>query len=111
MTALPQERRVVTAIPGPKSQELQARRAAAVAAGVGSVLPVFTARAGGGIIEDVDGNRLIDFGSGIAVTSVGASAEAVVRRASAQLAGLHPHLFHGHAVRGVRRGLPRRSPS
>lgn len=86
MTALPQERRVVTAIPGPKSQELQARRLAAVAQGVGSVLPVFTARAGGGIIEDVDGNRLIDFGSGIAVTSVGASAEAVVRRASAQLA-------------------------
>ncbi|MFI1418996.1 4-aminobutyrate--2-oxoglutarate transaminase [Streptomyces sp. NPDC020731] len=86
MTALPQERRVVTAIPGPKSQELQARRTAAVAQGVGSVLPVFTTRAGGGIIEDVDGNRLIDFGSGIAVTSVGASAEAVVRRASAQLA-------------------------
>jgi len=85
MTALPQERRVVTAIPGPKSQELQARRTAVVAQGVGSVLPVFTARAGGGIIEDVDGNRLIDFGSGIAVTSVGASAEAVVRRASAQL--------------------------
>ncbi|QKW09485.1 4-aminobutyrate--2-oxoglutarate transaminase [Streptomyces sp. NA04227] len=86
MTAVPQERRVVTAIPGPKSQELQARRSAAVAAGVGSVLPVFAARAGGGIIEDVDGNRLIDFGSGIAVTSVGSSAEAVVRRASAQLA-------------------------
>lgn len=86
MTAIPQERRVVTAIPGPKSVELQARRLAAVAAGVGSTLPVFTARAGGGIIEDVDGNRLIDFGSGIAVTSVGASAEAVVRRASAQLA-------------------------
>ncbi|MEV0094261.1 4-aminobutyrate--2-oxoglutarate transaminase [Streptomyces sp. NPDC050738] len=86
MTALPQERRVVTAIPGPKSQELQARRTAAVASGVGSVLPVFTTRAGGGIVEDVDGNRLIDFGSGIAVTSVGSSAEAVVRRASAQLA-------------------------
>ncbi|WP_189320415.1 4-aminobutyrate--2-oxoglutarate transaminase [Streptomyces flaveus] len=86
MSALPQERRLVTAIPGPKSQELQARRVAAVAAGVGSVLPVFAARADGGIIEDVDGNRLIDFGSGIAVTGVGASAEAVVRRASAQLA-------------------------
>ncbi|WP_033321146.1 4-aminobutyrate--2-oxoglutarate transaminase [Streptomyces yerevanensis] len=86
MSELPQERRLVTAIPGPKSQELQARRVAAVAAGVGSVLPVFAARADGGIIEDVDGNRLIDFGSGIAVTGVGASAEAVVRRASAQLA-------------------------
>lgn len=86
MTAIPQERRLVTAIPGPKSRELQARRTAAVAGGVGSVLPVFAARADGGIVEDVDGNRLIDFGSGIAVTSVGASAEAVVRRASAQLA-------------------------
>jgi 4-aminobutyrate aminotransferase / (S)-3-amino-2-methylpropionate transaminase / 5-aminovalerate transaminase len=86
MTALPQERRLVTAVPGPKSQQLQARRTAAVAQGVGSTLPVFVTRAGGGIIEDVDGNRLIDFGSGIAVTGVGASAEAVVRRAAAQLA-------------------------
>ncbi|PSJ27838.1 4-aminobutyrate--2-oxoglutarate transaminase [Streptosporangium nondiastaticum] len=84
--ALPQERRIVTAIPGPKSQELLARKNAAVAGGVGVTLPVFTKRAGGGVLEDVDGNSLIDFGSGIAVTSVGSSAEAVVRRASAQLA-------------------------
>ncbi|MFF8783369.1 4-aminobutyrate--2-oxoglutarate transaminase [Streptomyces sp. NPDC015125] len=82
---LPQERRVVTAIPGPKSQELWARKQATVAAGVGAVLPVFVKRAGGGVLEDVDGNSLIDFGSGIAVTSVGNSAEAVVRRATAQL--------------------------
>ncbi|WP_461029942.1 4-aminobutyrate--2-oxoglutarate transaminase [Streptomyces sparsus] len=82
---LPQERRLVTAIPGPKSQELHARKQAAVANGVGNVLPVYVTRAGGGIVEDVDGNALIDFGSGIAVTSVGNSAEAVVRRASAQL--------------------------
>ncbi|MFD9256617.1 hypothetical protein ACFVZP_43820, partial [Streptomyces bottropensis] len=56
MTALPplpQERRVVTAIPGPKSQELQARRVAAVAAGVGSGHPGFTPRPGGGQHEDV----------------------------------------------------------
>jgi 4-aminobutyrate aminotransferase/(S)-3-amino-2-methylpropionate transaminase len=86
MTEVTQERRIVTDIPGPKSLELQARRSAAVAAGVGSVMPVFAARAGGGIVEDVDGNRLIDFGAGIAVTTVGVSAEAVVRRASAQLA-------------------------
>ncbi|MFE1172811.1 4-aminobutyrate--2-oxoglutarate transaminase [Streptomyces sp. NPDC058773] len=83
--ALAQERRVVTAIPGPKSQELWARKQATVAAGVGAVLPVFVKRAGGGVLEDVDGNSLIDFGSGIAVTSVGNSAEAVVRRATAQL--------------------------
>ncbi|MDX3072950.1 4-aminobutyrate--2-oxoglutarate transaminase [Streptomyces sp. MI02-7b] len=86
MTDLAQERRLVTPIPGPKSQELLARKAAAVANGVGVTLPVFVTRAGGAVLEDVDGNSLIDFGSGIAVTSVGNSAEAVVRRASAQLA-------------------------
>jgi 4-aminobutyrate aminotransferase/(S)-3-amino-2-methylpropionate transaminase len=86
MTELPQERRLVTAVPGPKSQELLARKEAAVARGVGVTLPVFVARAGGGVVEDVDGNRLIDFGSGIAVTSVGNSAPAVVRRAIEQLA-------------------------
>lgn len=82
---LPQERRVVTAIPGPKSQELTARKQATVAGGIGAVMPVFAHRAGGGVLEDVDGNSFIDFGSGIAVTSVGNSAEAVVRRATQQL--------------------------
>jgi 4-aminobutyrate aminotransferase/(S)-3-amino-2-methylpropionate transaminase len=86
MTEVPQERRLVTEVPGPRSRELAARKAAAVADGVGVTLPVFVSRAGGGIVEDVDGNRLIDFGSGIAVTSVGNSAQAVVRRAAAQLA-------------------------
>ncbi|MFE6751736.1 4-aminobutyrate--2-oxoglutarate transaminase [Kitasatospora purpeofusca] len=85
-TPLPQERRLVTAIPGPKSQELQARKLGAVAAGVGTTLPVYVSRANGGVLEDVDGNSLIDFGSGIAVTNVGNSAEAVVAKASKQLA-------------------------
>ncbi|MCZ2524329.1 4-aminobutyrate--2-oxoglutarate transaminase [Streptomyces sp. NPDC059506] len=84
--SLPQERRLVTAVPGPKSLELAARKAAAVPSGVGTTLPVYVARAGGGVLEDVDGNSLIDFGSGIAVTNVGNSAEAVVRRAGEQLA-------------------------
>ncbi|GAB7183104.1 4-aminobutyrate--2-oxoglutarate transaminase [Kitasatospora sp. Ki12] len=85
-TPLPQERRLVTAIPGPKSQELQARKLGAVAAGVGTTLPVYVSRANGGVLEDVDGNSLIDFGSGIAVVNVGNSAEAVVAKASEQLA-------------------------
>ncbi|RAJ32311.1 4-aminobutyrate aminotransferase/(S)-3-amino-2-methylpropionate transaminase [Kitasatospora sp. SolWspMP-SS2h] len=85
-TPLPQERRLVTAIPGPKSQELQSRKLGAVPAGVGTTLPVYVSRAGGGVLEDVDGNRLIDFGSGIAVTNVGNSAAAVVARATEQLA-------------------------
>jgi 4-aminobutyrate aminotransferase / (S)-3-amino-2-methylpropionate transaminase / 5-aminovalerate transaminase len=71
---LPQERRLVTEIPGPLSRDLLARRQAAVARGVSHVLPVFITAAGGGVLVDVDGNSLIDFGSGIAVTSVGNSA-------------------------------------
>ena len=76
---VPQARLVRTEIPGPRSRELMARRNTAVPAGVGTTLAVFVARAGGGIIEDVDGNRLIDFASGISVTNVGNSAPRVAR--------------------------------
>jgi len=79
---LVQTRRIVTDVPGPKSRELLARQRRAVPAGVGSALPVYVTHAGGGVVVDVDGNSLIDFGSGIAVTSVGNSAERVVARAS-----------------------------
>ncbi|HLI72247.1 MAG TPA: 4-aminobutyrate--2-oxoglutarate transaminase [Acidimicrobiales bacterium] len=81
---VPQERTLVTEIPGPRSRALSARRARAVPAGVGTTLPVFVARAGGGILEDVDGNRLIDFGSGISVTNVGNSAPRVVAAVTEQ---------------------------
>ena len=85
-TSLPQERRVVTAIPGPRSQELFARRNQAVSGGLGTTLPVFIERAGGGVLVDVDGNSLIDLGSGIAVVSVGNAADRVVQRVQAQVA-------------------------
>jgi len=83
---LPQERRLVTSIPGPKSQALQARRTAAVSAGVGATLPVYVEAAGGGVILDIDGNSLIDLGSGIAVTSVGNAAPKVVAAVQEQVA-------------------------
>lgn len=81
-----QQRRLVTDLPGPRSRELMARKAGAVAAGVGTTMPVFAARAGGGIVVDVDGNHLVDLGSGIAVTTVGASAPRVVDAVRAQVA-------------------------
>lgn len=84
-TEVVQSRRIVTEIPGPKSRAIQERRSSAVAQGVGSVLPVYVERAGGGIVEDVDGNALIDFGSGIAVTNVGNADPRVVERATEQL--------------------------
>ena len=83
---LPQQRRLVTPVPGPRSQQLMERRRAAIPAAVGTTLPVFAARASGGIVEDVDGNRFVDFASGIAVTTVGASAPRVVASVTAQVA-------------------------
>jgi 4-aminobutyrate aminotransferase/(S)-3-amino-2-methylpropionate transaminase len=73
-----QKRILTTVIPGPRSLELHARKAAAVSAGVGVTLPIYITEAGGGIVVDVDGNHVIDFGSGIAVTSVGNAAPRVV---------------------------------
>jgi 4-aminobutyrate aminotransferase / (S)-3-amino-2-methylpropionate transaminase / 5-aminovalerate transaminase len=83
---LTQERRLVTEIPGPASRELLERRQRSVARGLSHVLPVFVTAAGGGVVVDADGNSLIDFGSGIAVTSVGNSAELVVERVTQQVA-------------------------
>ena len=84
--ALRQARRLVTEVPGPKSRELAQRRASALPAGLASSAAVYTAAAGGGVLVDVDGNSFIDLGSGIAVTTVGNSAPAVVARATEQLA-------------------------
>jgi 4-aminobutyrate aminotransferase/(S)-3-amino-2-methylpropionate transaminase len=83
---LPQRRNLVTEIPGPASRALSERRGGAVARGVSSTLPVFVTAAGGGVLLDVDGNTLIDFGSGIAVASVGNAATAVVDQVQAQVA-------------------------
>ncbi|MBV9448883.1 MAG: 4-aminobutyrate--2-oxoglutarate transaminase [Streptosporangiaceae bacterium] len=80
-----QRRRLVTEIPGPVSRELLARRASAVARGVSNMLPVFVTDAGGGVIVDADGNSLIDFGSGIAVVSVGNAAPRVAARVTEQV--------------------------
>ncbi|MCJ1707666.1 4-aminobutyrate--2-oxoglutarate transaminase [Microbacterium sp. VKM Ac-2923] len=84
--SLTQERRLVTAIPGPRSQELLDRKAAAVASGVGHTVPIQAVAAGGGVVVDADGNSLIDLGSGIAVTSVGNAHPAVVAAVQEQVA-------------------------
>ena len=87
---LPQERRLVTEIPGPISRDLLTRRQATVARGVSHVLPVFITAAGGGVLVDADGNSLIDFASGIAVTSVGNAAPRLVEQVQHQ-AGQFTH--------------------
>ena len=84
--ALPQERKLVTSIPGPASQAIIARKQAAVAAGVGAALPIAVVAGGDGVLIDADGNSLIDLGSGIAVTGVGNSAPRVVEAVQKQVA-------------------------
>ncbi|WP_223695093.1 4-aminobutyrate--2-oxoglutarate transaminase [Leifsonia poae] len=88
-----QERRIVTAVPGPKSQELHARRLAVVPAGVSSTLPVYIAKANGAILVDVDGNQFVDFGAGIGVTTIGHTETAVVEAAASQLRDVIHTLF------------------
>jgi 4-aminobutyrate aminotransferase/(S)-3-amino-2-methylpropionate transaminase len=91
---MPQERKVVTEIPGPNSREWFARREQAVPRGVGNMHPLVTARGSGAIIEDVDGNRLIDLATGISTLNLGHTPPEVVE-AIARQAELHTHTcFH-----------------
>ena len=80
-----QSRHIAHPIPGPRSRQLQQQRDREVTSAFGAALPVFIDRAEGGILQDVDGNRIIDFASGIAVTSVGATNPFVQAKVAAQL--------------------------
>jgi 4-aminobutyrate aminotransferase/(S)-3-amino-2-methylpropionate transaminase len=93
LPAIAQERRLVTAVPGPKSQALHERRLAVVPVGVSSALPVYIERAHGAIVVDVDGNQFIDLGAGIGVTTIGHTDDAVVAAATEQLRGVIHTLF------------------
>ena len=60
-----------TAIPGPRSHQLMARRHAAVPRGISHATPVFAASADGARVTDVDDNVFLDFAGGIGVMNVG----------------------------------------
>jgi 4-aminobutyrate aminotransferase/(S)-3-amino-2-methylpropionate transaminase len=91
--SVPTERRVVTAIPGPKSIALQERRRAVVSDGVASALPVYIEKAHGAIVVDVDGNAFLDLGAGIGVTTIGHTDDSVVAAAQQQLGEVIHTLF------------------
>jgi 4-aminobutyrate aminotransferase/(S)-3-amino-2-methylpropionate transaminase len=92
-TPIAQERKVITSIPGPKSQALHQRRLDAVSAGAGAALPVYIESAHGAILVDADGNQLIDLGAGIGVMTIGHTNDAVVNAVQAQVAKLTHTLF------------------
>jgi 4-aminobutyrate aminotransferase / (S)-3-amino-2-methylpropionate transaminase / 5-aminovalerate transaminase len=74
-----------TSIPGPRSQALMRRRNAAVPQAAYHATPVFVAKAEGAVIEDVDGNRMIDFAGGIGCVNSGHRAASVVEAVRRQL--------------------------
>ncbi len=67
-----------TPVPGPRSVEIAARRAASVPRGVSQLTPIFVSRSEGAVIEDVDGNRFLDLAGGIGCLNVGHCDPAVV---------------------------------
>ena len=69
--------RLRTSIPGPRSQELHRRREQAVPRGLSHATPVYVAQSDGALIEDVDGNILIDLAGGIGCLNVGHRHDAV----------------------------------
>jgi 4-aminobutyrate aminotransferase / (S)-3-amino-2-methylpropionate transaminase / 5-aminovalerate transaminase len=75
----------VSEIPGPKSKELLARRAAALPAGLGKSTEVVVAKAEGALVWDVDGNQLIDFAGGIGMVNLGHRPQVVVDAIKLQL--------------------------
>jgi 4-aminobutyrate aminotransferase / (S)-3-amino-2-methylpropionate transaminase / 5-aminovalerate transaminase len=83
-----------TGIPGPRSQELFARREAAVPRGPYNATPIFVKEGKGALLVDVDGNRLLDFAGGIGCLNVGHANDAVVKAATEQLQRLTHGCIH-----------------
>jgi 4-aminobutyrate aminotransferase/(S)-3-amino-2-methylpropionate transaminase len=80
------ERRIVTELPGPVSRALQERRERVVSSAVANGFTIFIDRAQGAILVDVDGNHILDLGSGIAVTGIGHAVPELVEAVSHQVA-------------------------
>ncbi|MEO6826607.1 MAG: aminotransferase class III-fold pyridoxal phosphate-dependent enzyme [Microbacteriaceae bacterium] len=91
--SVPQQRKLVTALPGPNSIALQKRRMASVSHGAGTLADIYMDHGSGAILVDVDGNQLIDMGSGIGVTTVGHAHPAVAAAVAEQAGKLTHTLF------------------
>jgi 4-aminobutyrate aminotransferase len=74
-----------TELPGPRAREIIARDEAVTSPSLTRVYPLVVQRARGCVIEDVDGNRFLDFNAGIAVTAAGHAHPAVNAAIHAQV--------------------------
>ncbi|WP_368498412.1 aminotransferase class III-fold pyridoxal phosphate-dependent enzyme [Herbiconiux sp. A18JL235] len=91
--SVPQQRKLVTELPGPRSRELHARRRAAVSRGAGTLADIYMDHGSGAILVDVDGNQIIDLGCGIGVTTIGHAHPEIAAAAAAQADKLTHTLF------------------
>jgi 4-aminobutyrate aminotransferase/(S)-3-amino-2-methylpropionate transaminase len=91
--SVPQERKLVTELPGPKSRELHERRRKTVSRGAGTLADIYMDHGSGAILVDVDGNQIIDLGCGIGVTTIGQAHPDVAAAAAAQASKLTHTLF------------------
>ena len=91
--SVPQHRKLLTSLPGPRSIALHKRRTESVSVGAGTLADIYMDHGSGAILVDVDGNQLIDLGSGIGVTSFGHALPEVAAAAAAQAAKLTHTLF------------------
>jgi 4-aminobutyrate aminotransferase / (S)-3-amino-2-methylpropionate transaminase / 5-aminovalerate transaminase len=77
--------RLKTEIPGPNSKALSARRAKAVPRGLSHATPIYVAKAEDAWLEDVDGNRYIDFAGGIGCLNTGHRQQPIIAAIQDQL--------------------------
>lgn len=82
---------VKTALPGPKAKALIDRRAAAIPSAIRCVYPVAIARGEGAMLEDLDGNRFLDWIGGVGVLNIGYSHPEVIAAVKEQT----DRFFHG----------------
>jgi len=79
---------LITSLPGPRAQAIIDRDSAVLSPSYTRCYPLVVERGEGAIVEDVDGNRFLDFNAGIAVTSTGHCHPQVVAAIEAQAAQL-----------------------
>lgn len=76
--------RIVTELPGPKSREVLERMKRYVPRAISPFVPAVAAKAEGAVIEDLDGNRFLDFSGGWGVLNVGHTHPKVVEAVKRQ---------------------------
>lgn len=82
---------ITETLPGPKASKIIARRAEAVPSAIKCVYPVVIERGEGAMIEDVDGNRFLDWIGGVGVLNVGFSHPEIIEEVKKQ----SEKYFHG----------------